>query len=68
MKPEPWCEYSFGIGGVVMKKEDQKKTISVVSILLGIAAVASTLAYLLYRAHAKKVYEEKWRDYEDCGI
>ena len=51
-----------------MKKEDQKKTISVVSILLGIAAVASTLAYLLYRAHCKKVYEEKWRDYEDCGI
>lgn len=51
-----------------MKTENNKSKLSVVSLLLGVAAIASTLAYLLYRLHTERLHEEKWRDYEDCGI
>ena len=51
-----------------MKPENNKKKISFVSLLLGVAAIASTLAYLLYRSHNNRIHEEKWRDYEVCGI
>ena len=54
-------------GGVVMEIEKNKK-LSIISLLPGVAAVASTLAYFLYRLHSNRLHEEKWRDYEDCGI
>ncbi len=50
-----------------MKGEKSNK-LSIISFLLGVAAVASTLAYFLYRLHSNRMHEEKWRDYEDCGI
>ena len=50
-----------------MESEKNNK-LSIISLLLGVAAVASTLAYLLYRLHSNRLQEEKWRDYEDCGI
>lgn len=30
-------------------------------------AVASIL-YILYKSWSNKVYFEKWKDYEDCGV
>lgn len=30
-------------------------------------AVASIL-YILYKSWSNKIYFEKWKDYEDCGV
>ena len=49
-------------------KKASKKLLSMISLLLGIAAVASSLAYFLYRGYTKRVHDAKWRDYENCGI
>ena len=47
---------------------EKKTAISVISVLLGIAALASTIAYFVYRIYSNRVYNEKWKDYEDCGL
>lgn len=55
-------------GGIVMETGKNTKKLSIISLLLGVAAVASTLAYFFYRSYSNRLHEEKWRDYEDCGI
>lgn len=52
-----------------MAEERRKHSaISVMSVLLGIAAVASTIAYLVYRVYSDREYSERWKDYDDCGL
>ena len=34
------------------------------AIFLAIASVA----YILFKNWSKKMYDERWKDYEDCGI
>lgn len=34
------------------------------AIFLAIASVA----YILFRSWSNKLYTERWKDYEDCGI
>lgn len=41
---------------------------SVISALLGAAAVATTIAYFIWRVYNDHQYHEKWKDYNDCGI
>lgn len=47
---------------------EKKTAISAISVLLGIAALASTVAYFVYRIYSNRVYNEKWKDYDDCGL
>lgn len=51
---------------VVLK--DKYKGIRIISILLFVATIASTAAYLLNRWNLKRLHERKWQEYEDCGI
>lgn len=56
-----------------MKNEEKKqhhemKLMSIMSLLLGAAAIATTVAYFIYRFASEKAYNEKWKDYYDCGI
>ncbi len=51
---------------VVVK--DKYKGIRMISILLLVAAVASTAAYLLNRWNLSRLHARKWKEYEDCGI
>lgn len=46
----------------------QRRLFPVLSILLSIAAVASVAAFLLYRLMNNRSYQQKWSDYEDCGV
>lgn len=41
---------------------------SLVSLLLGIAVVATTAAYMIYRLMSERTYRRKWKDYDDCGL
>ncbi|MDF2567985.1 MAG: hypothetical protein K0R90_1441 [Oscillospiraceae bacterium] len=41
---------------------------SFVSLLLGVAAVATTLAYFGWKLYSEHQHNEKWKDYNDCGL
>lgn len=58
----------FGLRKVVIMNFEKKTAISAVSVLLGIAALASTIAYFVYRIYSNRAYNEKWKDYDDCGL
>lgn len=46
----------------------KKSQVSILTLLLGVAAVATTLAYLVFRICDDRSYQRKWSDYDDCGI
>ena len=50
------------------KNKRELKMMSTVSVLLGLAVVATTVAYFIYRIFSEKAYNEKWKDYNDCGL
>ena len=37
-------------------------------ILGAIFLVITAAAYILFRSWSNKIYYEKWKEYEDCGI
>lgn len=48
--------------------EKSKPTLPVISLLLTIAALAVTCAYVLYKYTSDRSYRKKWSDYDDCGL
>ena len=42
--------------------------ISIITVLLGVAAVATTIAYFVIRVYNDHQHREKWKDYNDCGL
>lgn len=48
--------------------EKENKGVSVISILLGAAVVATTSAYLIFKFVSERTYRRKWKDYDDCGL
>ncbi|HIZ54936.1 MAG TPA: hypothetical protein H9671_01855 [Firmicutes bacterium] len=53
-----------------MKEKEQidRSFVRVFSLLLAVAAIASTTAYFVYRFFSDRAYNEKWKDYDDCGL
>lgn len=50
------------------KKKKNHVMLTVFSVLLCVTAVASTAAYILSKIAIKKAHEEKWKDYDECGL
>ena len=50
------------------QKKHEMKLMSLISMLLGMAAIVTTATYIVYRVISEKAYNEKWKDYNDCGI
>lgn len=48
--------------------EVPKKQIPTISLLLGIAVIATTAAYVIYKYVSDKAYNRKWKDYDECGL
>ena len=46
------------------KQEKLKSTFPIISLLLTIAALAATSAYVLYKYTSDRSYRKKWSDYE----
>ncbi len=44
------------------------ETRSFVSMVLGLLTLLSATAYLIYRHNSERLYREKWKDYDDCGV
>lgn len=51
-----------------MNKNNIKTEFAILSILLGVAAIASTAAYFIYKILRDRAYKEKWHEYDDCGL
>ena len=39
-----------------------------VSVLLAVIVILAGAAYLMCRAMEKRAYEEKWSEYDECGL
>lgn len=50
------------------KKPAGSKVFSVVSVLLTAAFVAVSIAYVVWHRYSERMYNEKWKDYNDCGL
>lgn len=51
--------------------EDKKKKNGVailVPIIVALVATITSVAYIVFRMSSNKIYEEKWKDYDECGI
>ncbi len=46
-------------------KKELKSAIPVVGALF---LVVASVAYIIYRTMANRAYEEKWKDYDECGL
>lgn len=48
--------------------EKDNKNATMISILLGVAVIATTSAYLIFKFVSERTYRKKWKDYDDCGL
>ena len=56
---------SIDMGGDITPRKLLRESIPLMgAIFLAIASVV----YILFRSRSNKLYFEKWKDYEDCGI
>ncbi len=39
-----------------------------IPILAALICVISSVAYIVFKMSSNKIYEEKWQDYDECGI
>ena len=58
---------------VVMNKIEQVKKLVpffwvVLSLVITIATLVCSAGYLVYRMTMEKAHQEKWKDYNDCGL
>lgn len=47
------------------KKTNARIFIPILAVLI---CMISSVAYIVFKLSSNKVYEEKWKDYDECGI
>jgi predicted membrane channel-forming protein YqfA (hemolysin III family) len=50
-----------------MKKEKNQINIFI-PVLAALICVTCSVAYIVFRTMSNKNYEQKWKDYDECGI
>jgi len=48
-----------------VRKETLKSAVPVVGALF---LVVASVAYIIYRTMSNRAYNEKWKDYDECGL
>ena len=48
--------------------KEHNRPVKIISILLSVAAVASTAAYFFYKLSSNPADNAKWKDYDVCGV
>lgn len=53
-----------------MKKYEEKALIlsTLTSVLLAVALVITTVSFVVLKLKQKKKHDEKWKDYDECGV
>lgn len=51
-------------------KEDKKKTVkkSAVGVVIALLLVVASAGYIIIKVFSNKAYNEKWKDYDECGL
>ncbi len=57
-------------GGANMEKESTKVASkkSALTVIGALVLVVASVGYIVYRIASEKSYNEKWKDYDECGI
>jgi len=52
-----------------MENEERMSTKkSAMSVIVALALVVMSAGYIVYRIVSEKAYNEKWKDYDECGL
>lgn len=51
-----------------MEEKKKNNLLVFVPILLALIGGVVSVAYIVYKTMSNKSYEEKWKDYDECGI
>ncbi|MGN1480343.1 hypothetical protein [Porcipelethomonas sp.] len=50
------------------KKRKRNSIAVLIPVLLALICGITSVAYIVFRMISNKDYEEKWKDYDECGI
>lgn len=50
------------------RNRSSNNVFSVVALVLGLVGVVVAALYMIYRFLSDRAYQEKWKDYDDCGL
>ncbi|MCL2014066.1 MAG: hypothetical protein FWG69_03665 [Oscillospiraceae bacterium] len=51
-----------------MTRKEHSGVLRFATLILGAIAVVSSAAYFACKIYNNKKYDEKWKDYNDCGL
>jgi flagellar basal body-associated protein FliL len=51
---------------LVEKRKFKKK--SAITVIAALALVVISAGYIVYRIFSENAYNEKWKDYDECGL
>ncbi|MDE5917851.1 MAG: hypothetical protein K2G62_06975 [Oscillospiraceae bacterium] len=51
-----------------MKEKKKSQAHIFVTVLTALICVTCSVAYIVFRTMSNKNYEQKWKDYDECGI
>ncbi|MCM1227429.1 MAG: hypothetical protein NC320_08400 [Clostridium sp.] len=51
-----------------MEEKKKNNLLVFIPILLALIGGVVSVAYIVYKTMSNKSYEEKWKDYDECGI
>ena len=56
-------------GGNTMEIEEKRKSDkkSALGVIAALVLVVASAGYIVYRIVSEKAYNEKWKDYDECG-
>jgi len=50
-------------------EEKNKSSLGVlIPVVVALIGIISSVAYIVFKVSSNKVHEEKWQDYDECGI
>lgn len=54
---------------ILMEQEERMSTKkSALSVIVALTLVVASAGYIVYRIVSEKAYNEKWKDYDECGL
>ena len=51
-----------------IEKEKKKAFKSAIPVVCALLLVVASVAYIIYRTFSERAYNEKWKDYDECGL
>lgn len=52
----------------VEEKNNSRSSHSIIPIIISLALLMGSVVYIAFRTMSNKAYEEKWKDYDECGL